>query len=765
MPPGVLNVVQGIGARGRCRARRRPARAAHQLHRLAGDRRRRSASPRRANLVPFTAELGGKGPLVVFADADLDAAAATAARMYDDAGQVCLAGTRLLVERVGARRVLRALPRRHRRARARRLARRRDDDLPAHPPRPPRARRGLRRARAGRGRRRSSSAGGAGRTTGSGTSRRSSCRRSQRRRDRPARGLRAGAHAPDVRRRGRGDRARELDALRPVGDGLHDRRRARGALRARRSARGRSGRTASWCATSPPRSAGCGDQRHRPGGRRLRARLLQRAQDRPGEGGDDRMGEVVGAAVLSPRARRSCCPTTSDARSTTATSRRCTRGSSTCAARSSTCCAPDLVVVFDSHWFTTVEFVVAAQARRAGRYTSEELPRGMSQVPYDIEGDPEFAERARRGGRSPSRSAGSPRSTTRTCRSTTRRSTSSGFLQGHASAGSRSASPRPADTDDFLTVGECVGARRRSGSTAASSSSARVRSATRSGRCASCAPTRRPARSTSSPRRPPRPTTRCSTAGSAATTRAVIDAMPEYRAFRPEGRFGHYLMTVGGDRRPGVHREGPDRTRPTRTRSAPARSTSSSTGPTAAGPRERGAELPEDRDGPRPRSCRRCRGTTRATCSPSSTAPTPPRSRALLPDELDLPHDDEDPGAVAFIWADWQACSDDGRELDDPIRLQYKEAFVVVRCRWRDELWSRCVFIWVDKDFAMVRGHLQGYPKKLGSVQLSRPVTVGRGGPRLEPGGRFAATARRLRPTARRGRGSRSTDRRRRTGS
>jgi acetoacetate decarboxylase len=118
----------------------------------------------------------------------------------------------------------------------------------------------------------------------------------------------------------------------------------------------------------------------------------------------------------------------------------------------------------------------------------------------------------------------------------------------------------------------------------------------------------------------------------------------------------------------------------------------------------------------------------------------PDAVRRLLPDELSLPHDDEDPGAIAFIFADWQACSDDGRELDDPIRLQYKEAFVVARCRWRDELWSRCLFIWVDKDFAMVRGQLQGYPKKLGSVQLSRPVTVGRGGPRLEPGGRFAAT-------------------------
>ncbi len=118
----------------------------------------------------------------------------------------------------------------------------------------------------------------------------------------------------------------------------------------------------------------------------------------------------------------------------------------------------------------------------------------------------------------------------------------------------------------------------------------------------------------------------------------------------------------------------------------------------------------------------------------------PSAVRRLLPDELELPHDDEDPGAIAFIFADWQCRSDDGRELDDPVRLQYKEAFVVCRVRWRGELWSRCLFIWVDKDFAMVRGHLQGYPKKLGSVQLSRPVTIGRGGPRLEAGGRLCGT-------------------------
>jgi 3,4-dihydroxyphenylacetate 2,3-dioxygenase len=51
----------------------------------------------------------------------------------------------------------------------------------------------------------------------------------------------------------------------------------------------------------------------------------------------------------------------------------------------------DTVVVLDSHWATTVEFVVTAQNRRAGLYTSEELPRGMCRMPYDFPGDPELA--------------------------------------------------------------------------------------------------------------------------------------------------------------------------------------------------------------------------------------------------------------------------------------------------------------------------------------------------------------------------------------
>lgn len=116
----------------------------------------------------------------------------------------------------------------------------------------------------------------------------------------------------------------------------------------------------------------------------------------------------------------------------------------------------------------------------------------------------------------------------------------------------------------------------------------------------------------------------------------------------------------------------------------------------------------------------------------------PANVATLLPPGVSLA--EEDPGAVAIIWADWQSCGEAGEELVDPVRSQYKECFVVVRCRYGDETYSRCVFIWVDKDFALARGWYQGYPKKLGSIWMTRPVTVGRAGPRLESGGVLAAT-------------------------
>jgi len=116
----------------------------------------------------------------------------------------------------------------------------------------------------------------------------------------------------------------------------------------------------------------------------------------------------------------------------------------------------------------------------------------------------------------------------------------------------------------------------------------------------------------------------------------------------------------------------------------------------------------------------------------------PARVRALLPAEVELA--DEDPGAVAFIWADWQSCSTGGAELLDPARSQYLEAFVVVRCRYQGTTYSRCVLIWVTTDFAVARGWFQGYPKKLGSVHVTRPYARGKATARIAPGGTFGAS-------------------------
>jgi acetoacetate decarboxylase len=116
----------------------------------------------------------------------------------------------------------------------------------------------------------------------------------------------------------------------------------------------------------------------------------------------------------------------------------------------------------------------------------------------------------------------------------------------------------------------------------------------------------------------------------------------------------------------------------------------------------------------------------------------PARVAELLPEPLSLAADD--PGAVAMIWADWQSCSGSREELLDPVRSQYKEAFVVVRCAYAGRTYSRCVYIWVDKDFAIGRGLHQGYPKKLGSIAQTRPHPHPQAAPQIAAGGRFGAT-------------------------
>ena len=52
---------------------------------------------------------------------------------------------------------------------------------------------------------------------------------------------------------------------------------------------------------------------------------------------------------------------------------------------------PDVVMVFDSHWFTTGYHLVDGGDRYRGSYTSDEMPWYLHGVPYDYRGHPELA--------------------------------------------------------------------------------------------------------------------------------------------------------------------------------------------------------------------------------------------------------------------------------------------------------------------------------------------------------------------------------------
>ncbi|HEU0167113.1 MAG TPA: hypothetical protein VFS62_05000 [Chloroflexota bacterium] len=51
----------------------------------------------------------------------------------------------------------------------------------------------------------------------------------------------------------------------------------------------------------------------------------------------------------------------------------------------------DTFLIVDTHWFSTTEYIVNANDRLQGIYTSDELPWMMHEYPYDYRGDPELA--------------------------------------------------------------------------------------------------------------------------------------------------------------------------------------------------------------------------------------------------------------------------------------------------------------------------------------------------------------------------------------
>jgi betaine-aldehyde dehydrogenase len=109
LPPGLLNVLPGTGA---VTGAALVAHAGVQMVSFTGGTAsgRRIAETAARKLMPVALELGGKSPHVVFADADLEAAAqAIAGGIFEGSGQSCVAGSRMFVQRPVYGRVLEAV--------------------------------------------------------------------------------------------------------------------------------------------------------------------------------------------------------------------------------------------------------------------------------------------------------------------------------------------------------------------------------------------------------------------------------------------------------------------------------------------------------------------------------------------------------------------------------------------------------------------------------------------------------------------------------
>ncbi|BDI06463.1 aldehyde dehydrogenase family protein [Sphaerotilus microaerophilus] len=116
-PPGVVNIVTGLGTTAGQALVDHPGvdKISFTGSTAVGQRILASAA---GNLKRLSLELGGKSPVFIFADADLERATDAAARgIFANSGQVCAAGSRLFVHRAVADRVFEGIAERARRLR------------------------------------------------------------------------------------------------------------------------------------------------------------------------------------------------------------------------------------------------------------------------------------------------------------------------------------------------------------------------------------------------------------------------------------------------------------------------------------------------------------------------------------------------------------------------------------------------------------------------------------------------------------------------
>lgn len=110
----------------------------------------------------------------------------------------------------------------------------------------------------------------------------------------------------------------------------------------------------------------------------------------------------------------------------------------------------------------------------------------------------------------------------------------------------------------------------------------------------------------------------------------------------------------------------------------------------------------------------------------------------LLPPGMSL---GEDAGKCAVFFSDCQYATEGGEELFEPAVSQYRECLVVAAAVFDGKPSAFMPYIFVDNDNSMVRGLIQGMPKQLASVRMTRAYDVrSPAAGFVGEGGRFGAT-------------------------
>ena len=97
----------------------------------------------------------------------------------------------------------------------------------------------------------------------------------------------------------------------------------------------------------------------------------------------------------------------------------------------------------------------------------------------------------------------------------------------------------------------------------------------------------------------------------------------------------------------------------------------------------------------------------------------PAKARAFIPTPLEM---GPDPGAGIVWFVEWISVSESHPEMayENPERAIYKECIVLLQCSYQGGTGYLVPFIWVDNDFTLVRGFIQGFPKVLGRISMTK---------------------------------------------